>query len=1129
LEEKKMEIFLGENRVKDIEKEVLPEIVKVDNEEYYKINNSDKMKPFFMTITSNSDHFMFISSNGGLTAGRKNPDNAIFPYYTDDKIHDTYEITGSKTIIIAEINNKKYLWEPFSLNLIYDIQRNIYKNDLGNKIIFEEINNDLNIIFQYSYENSEKYGFIKKSKIINKNSEKIEIDIIDGLQNILPYGVEKLVQDAKSTLIDGYKKVELIKDVNLGIYRLSSVPVDRAEPSEALSANIVWGIFNNIKNKKILLSSNQLNNFRKGKIVKEEREIKGEKGAYLVNLQFELENEKEWKIVFDLNYDYSKLVKLIKEIKNDNIIEELENDIEAGYKELKRFIRLSDGIQFTNDKLNDRRHLSNVMFNIMRGGIFYKDYFIDKKDYLKYLNNCNKEIYNEFKNSFEEISDEVNYFELINHVEKFNNQHLVRITLEYLPLIFSRRHGDPSRPWNIFNIDIKNEKGEYQFYYQGNWRDIFQNWESLAISYPGFIFSMITKFLNASTIDGYNPYRITKNGIDWELHDPEDPWSFIGYWGDHQIIYLLKLLELANEYYPEKLKEFLNKDIFTFANVPYRIKKYEDIKKDPQNTIDFDDDLNALIEKLEKEIGYDAKFVLNGKTPRLVNFTEKLLVSLHAKIYNFILDAGIWMNTQRPEWNDANNALVGYGVSVVTLCYISRFLKFTKELYKNSNENSYKLSKELAELTDNIYSIFDNSRDYLNNEFDAKKRLEITDKLGLAGEKYREVVYKLKETEKVEYSKEKLLELFDTLLEFVDKSIDYNKKENGLYSAYNIVNYDNEKMEVEFLYDMLEGQVAVLSSFKLDIDEVIELIEKMYNSELYREDQDSFMLYPDKRLPDFLEKNILPKEKVEKLKLVKELLKENNENIIKKDINGDYHFNSEFRNKNFLIEKLEILSLNDKYKELIDEEKSKLLDIYEEVFQHRLFTGRSGTFYKYEGLGSIYWHMVSKLVLAVAENIYMFSNKGVEKSKLEKLINYYYKIKAGLGVHKNPKNYGAFTTDPYSHTPKQSGVQQPGMTGQVKEDILSRFLELGVYVKNEEIVFNPVMLKKEEFINNEYLEFSFANTKIKYTLSEKNSLVVKYKAGDILEFEELKLNKKISDEIFNRNSNIEIIEVYLNL
>ena len=110
---------------------------------------------------------------------------------------------------------------------------------------------------------------------------------------------------------------------------------------------------------------------------------------------------------------------------------------------------------------------------------------------------------------------------------------------DYLPLTFSRRHGDPSRPWNKFSIETRKEDGSKNLDYQGNWRDIFQNWEALAVTYPGYINSMISKFLNASTMDGYNPYRIMREGIDWEVIEPNDPWSYIGYWGDHQIIYLL--------------------------------------------------------------------------------------------------------------------------------------------------------------------------------------------------------------------------------------------------------------------------------------------------------------------------------------------------------------------------------------------------------------------------------------------------------------------------------------------------------------------------------------------------------------------------------------------------------------
>ena len=85
----------------------------VDGEEFYVIKNVQTMDPFFMSIVSDSDHWMFISSNGALTVGRKNPENALFPYYTVDKIHDLADISGRKKIIKITLNNKLFLWEPF--------------------------------------------------------------------------------------------------------------------------------------------------------------------------------------------------------------------------------------------------------------------------------------------------------------------------------------------------------------------------------------------------------------------------------------------------------------------------------------------------------------------------------------------------------------------------------------------------------------------------------------------------------------------------------------------------------------------------------------------------------------------------------------------------------------------------------------------------------------------------------------------------------------------------------------------------------------------------------------------------------------------------------------------------------
>ncbi|HBQ59672.1 MAG TPA: hypothetical protein DD671_08620, partial [Balneolaceae bacterium] len=207
---------------------------------------------------------------------------------------------------------------------------------------------------------------------------------------------------------------------------------------------------------------------------------------------------------------------------------------------------------------------------------------------------------------FSKLNETFTKFELDSLLSESEDADLDRLAGEYLSLKFSRRHGDPSRPWNKFSINTHSEvDGSKILDYEGNWRDIFQNWEALVHSYPLFVESMISKFLNATTFDGYNPYRVTKGGFDWETIEPDDPWSYIGYWGDHQIIYLLKFLEFYNDYRPEAFKALFRKNNFVYANVPYRIKSYEDILNDPKDTIDFDMESDRAIREKVAEIGAD--------------------------------------------------------------------------------------------------------------------------------------------------------------------------------------------------------------------------------------------------------------------------------------------------------------------------------------------------------------------------------------------------------------------------------------------------------------------------------------------------------------------------------------------
>jgi hypothetical protein len=281
---------------------------------------------------------------------------------------------------------------------------------------------------------------------------------------------------------------------------------------------------------------------------------------------------------------------------------------------------------------------------------------------------------------------------------------------------------------------------------------------------------------------------------------------------------------------------------------------------------------------------------------------------------------------------------------------------------------------------------------------------------------------------------------------------------------------------------------------------------------------------------------MVPSDDVKKSPILSKLIEMGDTSVIARDIKGQYHFNGTFSNAGHLKKALQKLH-DAAVVKVSPEEISVVLAIYEKIFDHQSFTGRSGTFYKYEGLGSIYWHMVSKLLLAIGENIEQARNKGASRDILLKLSKYYAEVQKGIGVHKTPDQYGAFPIDPYSHTPRMAGVQQPGMTGQVKEDVISRFYELGLMVNNGQISFDPVVLNKNEFIqpgtNDTYnlsaphLYFTYCKVPVIYLLDDKQGIDLIFNNGVSSHIPGFTIDAENSHSIFNREGKINKIQVHL--
>jgi hypothetical protein len=1146
-------IQLGQTVLRQSDNQVQGNLVEIDGEKFYSIEHYDLMPDFFMTIVSDSDQWMFISSNGSLSAGRKDRDHAIFPYYTDDKIHDYYDRTGSKTVILVQKGGNTLLWQPFSKELaaVYSIERKLLKSIYGNKIIFQERNLDLGLEFRYGWYTSNDYGFVKKSALVNFGDELITVRILDGIRNILPAGVDYNFQNEYSNLLDGYKKSELIEKTKLGLFMLSSIPVDKAEPSESLKATTVWST--GLADSRVLISDRQIANFKSGAPLHTETDIRASRGAYFLNAEISLHGQKaqEWLFVCEANQSTADVANLNHFLSDgNNLVEIISADIKKGTDRLVSYVAYADGLQKSHDELGTARHFSNVLFNIMRGGVFVNNYMVPVDDLKRFIKETNRVVAAEAEVLLAGKEEEISIQDLHLLAEQSGDPDLIRIFDEYLPLTFSRRHGDPSRPWNQFSIDNKNPDGSPRFDFQGNWRDIFQNWEALSISFPGFAESIISKFVNATTADGYNPYRIMRDGIDWESPDPDDPWAYIGYWGDHQIIYLQKLLELSESFHPGKIDHMLVEEVYAYANVPYRIKPYDEIIRDPKNTILFNAELNKQIRDLVAEKGSDARLLANSdQTVYHVNLTEKILVLILAKLVNFIPEAGIWLNTQRPEWNDANNALVGNGASMVTLCYLRRFLSFWKMVFDRHGFASAAVSSEVKKLFDNVSSHLSANTHLLEKGFTDRDRRNFTDALGEAGTVYRQSIYNSSFSgDKAILGTSQLVQFLTLSIRYIDQSISKNRRTDGLYHSYNLVTFDGDAISIRHLYEMLEGQVAVLSSGYLSSSESLEVVSALKHSALFRADQYSYLLYPDRRLPLFTEKNNIPSEKVRESELLAMLIADKETSIVIRDTTGGLHFHGSFRNAGILESALESLDY-EKYGHLVRKEKAMILDIYEKIFDHQSFTGRSGTFYAYEGLGSIYWHMVSKLLLASQECYFRAVDEGEETALSEQLKEHYFDIKAGIGTYKSPDLYGAFPTDAYSHTPGNSGARQPGMTGQVKEDVISRMRELGIKVEEGRIRFDPSLLSKDEFLTAEnhfeyvtvegkteqlpllvnQLAFTFCQVPVVYTLDDRQEIEVVSHGADVLHIPGDTVDLNTSNLIFSRSGVIKLLRVSVRL
>lgn len=340
--------------------------------------------------------------------------------------------------------------------------------------------------------------------------------------------------------------------------------------------------------------------------------------------------------------------------------------------------------------------------------------------------------------------------------------------------LYSRKHGDPEREYNAFSLG-----GEYYAQGNGNFRDVNQNRRCDVLFAPRLGAENIHTFFDLIQTDGYNPLVITAStytlseellpGVlarvpkeyqkkatelfaqpftpgalamaaeDWGMgqedaqtltaaalcaadHEPNAEFKE-GYWCDHWT-YNLDLIESYLAVYPEREEELL------FGERRYRWYESRAVVKPRSRRYHMTPNGLRQYDALDEETkaGVARKWAQAGDGQAVSTLIAKLLLLCAVKTAT--LDAagmGVEMEGGKPGWYDALNGLPGLlGSSMAESCELARLLAFTRRAL-GRRTGQVELYAEIADLIERVAEI-------LAGEPDAFRRW---DRLNTVKEQYR--------------------------------------------------------------------------------------------------------------------------------------------------------------------------------------------------------------------------------------------------------------------------------------------------------------------------------------------------------------------------------------------------------
>ncbi len=661
--------------------------------------------------------------------GIHNKGNAIMEFNPANTAYENTSVKGFRTLVRC---NGHY-FEPF--NTMDDkAQRDFYIRK--NSFWIVETNHRYGIRITVKYfvlPNNSIGALVRKVTIENLDTEVKELELLDGLPKIIPYGIQNSQFKEMSNLMKSWTEV---KNIEFGIpyYTMRASGDDSAEVSEVEGGYYYLAVWNG-KLQPVIYDAEVIFDYDTSllhPVVFERASLKGvmEKkqcfynkvpcGFTPIRLELQPNKSEEFFSMTGFAGAIEQVNSKAEEFCSSGFLRRNEAMAEELVEELTADIRSHTGLPVFDQYMEQ-----NYLDNFLRGG--YP--FVLGKDGKKSVIH-----------------------------------------------LFSRKHGDPERDYNFFSI-----AGEYYSQGNGNFRDVNQNRRNDVFFHPEIGDFNVKTFYELIQMDGYNPlevrpstfrvrqdsYReaeqlilekvvnkqdrlkklidknftpgqisncITINKIDLAIEEEEFLEKLLslcdqnieagfveGYWSDHWE-YNLDLIENYLSIFPEREKELLFEDgSYRFYDSPARVlprsEKYVLNKKQEARQY------GALIHDEEKLAKND--FDEKGTNWKRNSMGEHIKTTLAGKLLTLTVNKfssldpygmGVEMEGGKPGWNDAMNGLPGlFGSGMAETFELKRMLIFLRDRILLTDQVG--LPSELADFLTEVYDTLIISREQHWSDF----------------------------------------------------------------------------------------------------------------------------------------------------------------------------------------------------------------------------------------------------------------------------------------------------------------------------------------------------------------------------------------------------------------------------